>query len=259
MKPKAHIADYWDLRSNSYSRVAVPNKLNEQRVWRRSLAALINKDIQKDDSDQRILDVGTGLGFLGCLLAEMGFKVTGIDISHGMISRARAISLERGFSFELCLGDAENLSFKSESFDVIISRHLLWTLPSPERALAEWIRILKPGGRIIAIDGNWFDPSFHMKIRRMLARPISALFGGGNPAPFGRFYNPIKHELPLFSIISPSKLETLFRKAGLENIFIDNLSEVNDFNKRHSYPYYKVAYKDPVFLVAGEKSPFPRD
>ncbi|MFB3763883.1 MAG: class I SAM-dependent methyltransferase [Methanotrichaceae archaeon] len=259
MKPKERIADYWDLRSNSYSRVAISNEIDEQRIWNQSLTGLINKKVEKDDGIDRILDVGTGSGFLGHLLAGMGFNVTGIDISHGMISRAKAISLERGFSFELCLGDAENLPFGSRSFDIVISRHLLWTLPSPKRALDEWIRVLKPGGRIMAIDGNWFDPSLCMEIRRILSRPISALFGGGNPVPFGRFYNPIKHELPLFSEISPRRLEILFREAGLENIFIDSLEDVNDFNKRHSYLYYRVAYKDPVFLVAGEKSPFSRD
>ena len=259
MKPKGRIADYWDLRSDSYTKVAVSNELDEQKVWNRSLAGLINKKVEKKEGMYRILDAGTGLGFLGRLLVEMGFNVTGIDISHGMISRAKSISLEKGFPFELCLGDAENLPFESRSFDIVINRHLLWTLPSPARALNEWIRVLKPGGRIIAIDGNWFDPSLNMEIRRILAGPISALFGGGNPAPFGRFYNPIKHDLPLFSKISPSRLRVLFEEAGLKNILIDRLEGVNDFNKRHSYLYYRVAYKDPVFLVAGEKSIFTSD
>src|SRR5262249_5308632 len=51
------------------------------------------------------------------------------------------------------------LPFSSASFDLAISRHVLWTLPHPEAALDEWIRVLRPGGRLVVIDGQ-FNPGF---------------------------------------------------------------------------------------------------
>src|SRR4029077_15673916 len=50
--------------------------------------------------------------------------------------------------------DAELLPFAAASFDIAVSRHLLWTLPHPERAMDEWIRVLRPGGRLIVVDSQ---------------------------------------------------------------------------------------------------------
>ena len=50
--------------------------------------------------------------------------------------------------------DAELLPFAAASFDIAVSRHLLWTLPHPERAMDEWIRVLRPSGRLIIVDSQ---------------------------------------------------------------------------------------------------------
>ncbi len=71
-----------------------------------------------------------------------------------MIAEARRKAAERGISIRFDEADAEQLPFPSGRFNLAISRHLLWTLPHPEAAIDEWIRVLRPGGRLVVVDGH---------------------------------------------------------------------------------------------------------
>lgn len=73
-----------------------------------------------------VLDVGCGTGVLSLLLSEIGHKVTGIDLSDGMLGRAKEKADDQSLRAEFRLDDAENLSF-----DVVISRHLLSDAAGP--------------------------------------------------------------------------------------------------------------------------------
>jgi len=105
------------------------------------------------------LDAGCGTGFLSFELAARGHRVTGVDFAPAMLTEARRKAAERAVSVRFEEADAEHLSFPDVSFDLAISRHLLWTLPHPEVAIDEWIRVLRPGGRLVVADGQ-FDPNF---------------------------------------------------------------------------------------------------
>jgi SAM-dependent methyltransferase len=249
MAIKKTVADYWDIRSESYNGAA-SSSVEEEGAWTGSLDLLINGK-KPGRSVKAVLDVGTGSGFLARKLSCMGFYVTGIDISRGMLSQAG--KFKGGDLHDLCQGDAENLPIKSGSFDLVISRHLIWTLPDPQKAVLEWVRVLKEGGMIMAIDGNWFDPSCVMGLRRAVSGVISAIAGKRNPAPFSQFYGPLKQGLPLYSKITPEEFISLFRGAGLENVTVDRLNSINGFYKKNSFLDYRIAY-NPVFLVYGEKN-----
>jgi ubiquinone/menaquinone biosynthesis C-methylase UbiE len=140
--------------------------------------------------------VGSGAGFLSFILHDMGVDVTGIDLSRGMLSLAKEASIHQKSDIDLCQGDAESLPIQSSTFDLVVSRHLLWTLPDPARALAEWMRILRPGGKILAIDGNWFDPAVHKKMARKVSGLLAGFSKDRNPVPFRKFYEPIEKHLP---------------------------------------------------------------
>src|SRR5215471_8728784 len=105
------------------------------------------------------LDAGCGTGFLSLELASRGHRVTGVDFAPEMLAEARRKAAERTVSVRFEEADAEHLPFPPASFDLAISRHVLWTLPHPEGAIDEWIRVLRPGGRLVVIDGQ-FDPGF---------------------------------------------------------------------------------------------------
>ena len=112
------------------------------------------------------LDAGCGTGFLSLELAARGHQVTGVDFAPAMLAEARRKAAERTVSVRFEEADAERLPFPTGSFDLAISRHVLWTLPHPEAAIDEWIRVLRPGGRLVVIDGQ-FDPAFWWSRRRM--------------------------------------------------------------------------------------------
>src|SRR6266446_2578866 len=100
------------------------------------------------------LDIGCGTGFLSLELASLGHRVTGVDFAPSMIAQARKMAAERHAVIRYEEADAELLPFAAASFDIAVSRHLLWTLPHPERAMDEWIRVLRPGGRLIVVDSQ---------------------------------------------------------------------------------------------------------
>ena len=141
------IIAHWNGRSREYD--SRPHhglqSQREKEVWLEALRSLLPQ------APADVLDVGTGTGFLALLLAELGYRVVGIDLAPDMLEIAQSkCTNEITPRFEL--GDAAAPSFPDSSFDVIISRHLLWTLLDPVRAFCNWHRLLRPGGRVIAID-----------------------------------------------------------------------------------------------------------
>ena len=104
----------------------------------------------------RVLDVGTGPGFFAIILTELGYRVTAVDYTEAMLEQARQNAGPLAEAIRFCRMNAEELSFADGSFDVIVSRNLTWNLPAPERAYAQWSRVLKPGGLLLNFDANWY-------------------------------------------------------------------------------------------------------
>ena len=102
-----------------------------------------------------ILDVGTGTGYFAILLSQSGHQVTGIDLTDAMLKEARdnAALYQVHPTFQQM--DAQKLAFLDQSFDVVISRNLTWTLPDPESAYREWMRVLKKGGILLNFDADY--------------------------------------------------------------------------------------------------------
>ena len=103
----------------------------------------------------RVLDVGCGTGFLTLLLAELGCVADGIDIAPDMLERARVKAAEQAVSARYFEGDAESLPMADGRYDLVVERHVIWTLPNPDAALRDWRRVLRPGGRVALIEGHW--------------------------------------------------------------------------------------------------------
>jgi ubiquinone/menaquinone biosynthesis C-methylase UbiE len=152
------------------------------------------------------LDAGCGTGFLSFELGGRGHRVTGIDFAPAMLAEARRKAAERGVSICFEEGDAEQLPFASGSFDLVVSRHVLWTLPHPEAAIDEWIRVLRPGGRLAVIDGQ-FDPGFLVH-QRENARTSDE-------------YAAIGDQLPFLGGRPRQEIETLLQAHGLVNVGSD--------------------------------------
>jgi SAM-dependent methyltransferase len=100
----------------------------------------------------RIADLGCGTGSVTALLAEAGYEVTGVDLSPAMVAAAKA---KVGDAAEIRTGDAASPPLEPSSFDAVFARHVLWTLPNPEAVVGRWIELLRPGGRLVLVEGHW--------------------------------------------------------------------------------------------------------
>ena len=107
------------------------------------------------DPPLRVADLGCGTGTLSVLLAERGDRVHGVDASKRMIQRARAKAALAGASPVFHVADATAPPLDRASWDVALSRHVLWALPDPAEALRMWVDLLAPGGRLVLIEGRW--------------------------------------------------------------------------------------------------------
>lgn len=99
-------------------------------------------------SGERLLDVACGTGNAAIPAAKLGAEVTGLDIVPELLQQGREAAAEAGVEIEWVEGDAENLPFDAESFDVVISVFGCMFAPDHKAAAAEIARVLKPGGRI---------------------------------------------------------------------------------------------------------------
>jgi SAM-dependent methyltransferase len=104
----------------------------------------------------RIADVGCGTGSLAILLAQAGHIVSGIDVSGGMIARARDKAAAAGVDPEFDVNDAMTPPWPPATFDVVLARHVVWALPDTGVGLDRWLELLRPDGRLVLIEGRWW-------------------------------------------------------------------------------------------------------
>jgi ubiquinone/menaquinone biosynthesis C-methylase UbiE len=157
------------------------------------------------------LDCGCGTGFLSLQLAERGHRVTGVDFAPAMLEAARAKAAERGFAVRFEQGDVEQLPFAPQSFDLALCRHLLWTLPHPEAAVALWVRLLRPGGRLIAVESQAIEVDPAEPRDNARKSPEYAAIGDRLPFRDGR---------------AQAEIEALFRAQGLVEVRGEPLTEL---------------------------------
>jgi SAM-dependent methyltransferase len=99
-----------------------------------------------------VLDLGCGTGSLSLLALEQGHRVSAVDLSPEMVRRARDKTAGRA---TVRVADAADPPIRRGTVDVVLARHLAWTLPDPPRALARWVSLLRPGGRLVLVEGRW--------------------------------------------------------------------------------------------------------
>jgi phosphatidylethanolamine/phosphatidyl-N-methylethanolamine N-methyltransferase len=101
---------------------------------------------------QKILEIGIGTG-TSLELYPPHSHIVGIDISEGMIRKARQRlnGHQNGHKVELHVMDACNLEFPDDSFDAVMASYVITTVPDPHKLCREILRVLRPGGQIIAV------------------------------------------------------------------------------------------------------------
>jgi SAM-dependent methyltransferase len=133
----------------------------------------------------QVADLGCGTGTLSVLLAGLGHRVHGIDLSARMLDRAvpKAAGLDhtraRGDGDRaratFARGDAARPPLRPASFDVVLARHVVWALDDPSAAIERWADLLAPDGRLVLIEGRWSTGAGLDADRlRALVRPVCA-------------------------------------------------------------------------------------
>ena len=159
---------YWTHRAPSYGDVNRKELATAQRrIWTQTLDVRIQARFpDRARSSIRVLDVGTGPGFFAVILNALGYAVTAVDYTDAMLNEARLNAGEAAEHIHFHCMDAEKLGFADASFDVVVSRNLTWNLPHPDRAYAEWARVLKPNGLLLNFDANWYRYLYDEEMRK---------------------------------------------------------------------------------------------
>jgi ubiquinone/menaquinone biosynthesis C-methylase UbiE len=157
-----------------------------------------------------------------------------------MLERARAKAAKRGRPIRFLMGDAEQTMEPDASYDVITNRHLVWTLVDPLSSFREWHRVLKPGGKVLVVDGDFVNPS---PLSRLLKRLTffaarlglarDALHGAPNPA-MAETHNRILSAVYFSGGARADAVAALLKDAGFAKVTIDtNMSAIHRSQRKN--------------------------
>jgi ubiquinone/menaquinone biosynthesis C-methylase UbiE len=160
-------------------------------------------------SGDRLLDLASGPGYVAARAAERGAEVVGVDIAGAMVALAR----ERHPEVDFRQANAEALPFPDASFDAAVANFLILHLGRPERAVAEFSRVLAPGGRLALT--TWDAPGK----ARFLGVFLDAVAAAGATAPRNIPQGP-----DFFRFSHEEEFGALLRGAGLENVEVETIA-----------------------------------
>lgn len=148
----------------------------------------------------KVLEVGVGTG-KNIPYYPNGLEIIAIDLTPGMLDRAKARAQELGNPVHLCIGDVQRLDFADESFDAVAATFVFCSVPNPVLGLQEIRRVLKPGGKLLLLE--------HMRSEQPIAGKIMD------------WLNPLTLQM-MGANINRQTVENV-RQSGLEIVMIENL------------------------------------
>lgn len=251
---KDDIRDYWTIRAETYD--ASPGHGIARHVEIDAWSRLIRRHLGDGDNRQA-LDLACGTGVMTMLMHGLGYQVTGLDFTEAMMARARRKADDAGARIRFLTRDAEETMEPDASYDVIITRHLVWTLTDPQKAFSEWMRILKPGGRLLIIDGDFVRKHWLERLLPILDRYLGKPKDGHSLLTPEQWQNHhrIVEQVHFSEGIRAEDTVKLFDGAGFADVRVDtNLAEIR--KARGISPFSRRALVSTLqhrFAVSGQK------
>jgi ubiquinone/menaquinone biosynthesis C-methylase UbiE len=213
------IREWWDRDADTYDSAkshAISDPL-EAAAWRRALREAL------PDPGARVLDVGAGTGALSLLAAELGYRVTALDLSEGMLTVARRKAVERGLDLEFVVGSGTEPP--EGPFDAVMERHVLWTMPDPDGALRAWREVVAPGGHLVLLEGVWGQTQLAQRAKDLVAEALrwAMRIPDDHHAPYPE---EVLRELPLARSSSPVPMIQAVYRAGWRAVRVKRLRDV---------------------------------
>ena len=213
------IREFWDRDAATYDHSAshaISDPL-EAATWRAALRRAL------PEPPSTVLDVGAGTGSLSLLAAELGYLVTSLDLSEGMLAKAREKAGARGLELSFEIGSA--MTPPQGPFDTVMERHVVWTMPDPVGALRAWREATAPGGRLVLFEGVWGSRAPADRAKHAVADAVRRVMGVGDHhhAPYP---DEVLSALPLARMPSPTPLVDAVFEAGWTGVRIQRLRDV---------------------------------
>jgi SAM-dependent methyltransferase len=209
------IRAWWDEDAATYDNSAThrPRRPAERAAWTAALARLLPTPAS------RVLDCGAGTGFLSLIAARLGHEVTAVDLSGRMLTKLHEAAAREELAIETVEGPADVVPVGR--YDVVMDRHLLWTLPDPEAALVAWRTAVSAGGRLISV-GHMRESPGRARARRWLHQ-----WQGRAPDHHGEYPRTIRAALPLVNAsMDPSLSVEIAVRAGWQAPRLERLRDV---------------------------------
>jgi ubiquinone/menaquinone biosynthesis C-methylase UbiE len=221
---KTAVSRYWSGRAAGFDQAPSHNVLTEaqHQAWLDLLREVAGPPPLK------VLDVGCGTGFLALRMAELGHTAVGIDLAEEMLAAAQQKAASSGLLVTFRPGDAEAPPTDGAPYDVILERHVIWTLPQPTEAVQTWRALLKPGGLLILIEGI-----FEMSDRTV--------------------YPQLAAQLPLYGGRPGEELVALLVAAGFRDTAVRPLMDAALWLEVPARPRFMVTGRRPLPAVSGQE------
>jgi SAM-dependent methyltransferase len=222
------LRQYWNEDAPTYDLWPEHTALSalERAAWASELSRILPPD------GSTLLEVGAGTGFVSIAAARLGYKVTALDISEGMLARLKESAAREGLTIETAHAPADQPP--EGPFDAVVERLALWTLPDPDRALGAWRNVTKPGGRLIAFEGLWTGGGYGDAIRRR-GRSLLHRLRRSTPEHHAPYPQELLQTLPLANNPSPERILAQIESAGWRNPRLTQLRDV-EFARVASLP-----------------------
>lgn len=236
------IKAYWSLRAETFDTQPGHEIFSEEE--RTAWHALFRKHLGEGKS-RAALDLACGTAVISHLLDDLGFKVTGLDWAEPMLERARVKAAARGRNIRFLMGDAERTMEADGSYDVITNRHLVWTLVDPLACFREWHRVLKPGGKLLIVDGDFVNTSRLTRLLKAATRFASrigfardAMHGAPNTE-MAETHNRILSRVHFSGGAHADAVADLLKEAGFSKVTIDQDMRAIHKAQRKNFSFFK--------------------